>query len=39
MTESNKLPSGRTRIDSLQMQGVSKKFPGVLANDRVDFDV
>ena len=39
MTDSNKLPSGRTRIDSLQMLGISKRFPGVLANDRVDFDV
>ena len=39
MIESNKLPSGRTRIDSLQMLGISKRFPGVLANDRVDFDV
>src|SRR5512141_1264311 len=39
MTESNKLPSGRTRIDSLQMQGISKKFPGVLANEHVAFDV
>jgi simple sugar transport system ATP-binding protein len=39
MSDSNKLPSGRARIDSLQMHGVSKRFPGVLANDRVDFDV
>src|SRR5512136_2418078 len=39
MTESNKLPSGRTRIDHMQMQGISKKFPGVLANDHIDFDV
>jgi general nucleoside transport system ATP-binding protein len=39
MTESNKLPSGRTRIDTMQMQGISKKFPGVIANDHVDFDV
>lgn len=39
MTESNKLPSGRTRIDSLEMRGITKRFPGVLANDRVDFDV
>ena len=39
MTESNKLPSGRTRVDSLEMRGVTKRFPGVLANDRVDFDV
>src|SRR5512141_3098670 len=39
MTESNKLPSGRARIDSLELRGISKRFPGVLANDRVDFDV
>ncbi len=39
MTELNKLPSGRTRIDSLEMQGITKRFPGVLASDHVDFDV
>ncbi|MCK6540585.1 MAG: ABC transporter ATP-binding protein [Anaerolineales bacterium] len=39
MTESNLLPSGRTRIDTLEMRGITKRFPGVLANDRVDFDV
>jgi len=39
MTDPNKLPSGRPRIDSLEMRGISKRFPGVLANDRVDFDV
>ena len=39
MTDSNTLPSGQTRIDSLQMLGICKRFPGVLANDRVDFDV
>src|SRR5512143_1476660 len=39
MTESNKLPSGRTRIDTLEMFGITKRFPGVLANDHVDFDV
>jgi len=38
MTESIKLPSGRTRIESLEMRGISKRFPGVLANDHVDFD-
>jgi general nucleoside transport system ATP-binding protein len=37
--DSNKLPSGQARIDSLEMRGVTKRFPGVLANDRVDFDV
>src|ERR1051325_9559438 len=39
MTDSNKLPSGQARIDSLAMRGISKRFPGVLANDHVDFDV
>ncbi len=35
----NKLPSGHTRIDTLEMRGVTKRFPGVLANNKVDFDV
>jgi simple sugar transport system ATP-binding protein len=39
MAESSKLPSGQTRIDSLEMRGITKRFPGVLANDKVDFDV
>ena len=39
MTVSDKLPSGRTRIDGLEMHGITKRFPGVLANDRIDFDV
>jgi general nucleoside transport system ATP-binding protein len=39
MTDLNKLPSGRARIDSLELRGISKRFPGVLANDHVDFDV
>jgi simple sugar transport system ATP-binding protein len=39
MTESNLLPSGKPRIESLEMRGITKRFPGVLANDRVNFDV
>lgn len=40
MTEnSNLLPSGLPRIESLEMRGITKRFPGVLANDNVDFDV
>jgi ABC-type uncharacterized transport system ATPase subunit len=39
MMESKILPSGRTRIDALEMRGIVKRFPGVLANDHVDFDV
>ncbi len=38
MTE-NKLPSGHIRIDTLEMRSITKRFPGVLANDNVDFDV
>ena len=39
MTDSNKLPSGQARIDSIELRGISKRFPGVLANDHVDFGV
>lgn len=39
MTDSNLLPSGRTRIESMKMVGITKHFPGVLANDNIDFDV
>ncbi|HRQ22075.1 MAG TPA: ABC transporter ATP-binding protein [Anaerolineales bacterium] len=39
MTESNLLPSGRERIEALEMRGITKRFPGVLASDNVDFDV
>ena len=39
MTDLNKLPSGQARIDSIELRGISKRFPGVLANDHVDFDV
>ncbi len=35
----NTVPSGRPRIEHLELRGVTKRFPGVLANDRVDFDV
>jgi ABC-type uncharacterized transport system ATPase subunit len=33
------VPSGRPRIEQLELRGVTKRFPGVLANDQVDFDV
>jgi ABC-type uncharacterized transport system ATPase subunit len=33
------LPSGQPRIAYMEMQGITKRFPGVLANDHVDFDV
>lgn len=39
MSENDKLPTGQTRIDHLELRRVTKRFPGVLANDRVDFDV
>src|SRR5215212_11465659 len=35
----NKLPLGQNHIGSLELRGISKRFPGVLANDHVDFDV
>src|SRR5512145_1561907 len=35
----NLLPSGKERIEEMHMQGIVKRFPGVLANDHVDFDV
>ncbi len=39
MTNGEILPSGRPKIHSLEMKGIVKRFPGVLANDHVDFDV
>jgi simple sugar transport system ATP-binding protein len=39
MTEPALLPSGLPRIETLELRGIVKRFPGVLANDRVDFDV
>ncbi len=40
MTKSKKLlPSGLPRIESIEMRGIVKRFPGVLANDHVDFSV
>jgi ABC-type uncharacterized transport system ATPase subunit len=37
--QSNLLPSGLPRIESLEMRGITKRFPGVLANDKVNFDI
>jgi len=39
MTESNRLPSGMTRINTVEMRGIVKRFPGVLACNGIDFDV
>lgn len=33
------LPTGKPRIDSMEMIDIVKRFPGVLANDHVSFDV
>ena len=33
------LPSGHPRISHMEMRGIVKQFPGVLANDDIDFDV
>jgi general nucleoside transport system ATP-binding protein len=35
----NKLATGYRRIEQLEMQGIVKRFPGVLAADQIDFDV
>jgi simple sugar transport system ATP-binding protein len=29
----------KVEVSALQMQGITKRYPGVLANDRIDFDV
>ena len=39
MAVSTTLPTGHRRIHHLQMQGIVKRFPGVLAVNHVDFDV
>ncbi|MDF1500795.1 MAG: ABC transporter ATP-binding protein [Anaerolineales bacterium] len=39
MSDRNVLPSGQAKIDELEMVGIVKRFPGVLANDDIDFDV
>lgn len=39
MTTTDLLPSGTPRINKLEMRAITKRFPGVLANDRIQFDV
>ena len=39
MAKTDTLPSGKSRISSLEIRGITKCFPGVLANDHIDFDV
>jgi len=37
--KSNLLPTGHERINQLEMSGIVKRFPGVLAADNINFDV
>ncbi len=39
MSDEHILPTGETRIDLMEMHEITKRFPGVLANDRVNFEV
>ncbi|MEJ2348957.1 MAG: ABC transporter ATP-binding protein [Anaerolineales bacterium] len=39
MENSDLLPSGQARIEHMEMRNIVKRFPGVLANDHVNFDV
>lgn len=39
MTNTKTLPSGRSPINVMEMHQITKRFPGVLANDNIDFDV
>jgi len=39
MSDPDTLPSGHPRIAHLELRGIVKRFPGVLANDHVNFDV
>ena len=39
MENTERLPSGQTRIQHMEMFKIVKRFPGVLANDHVNFDV
>jgi simple sugar transport system ATP-binding protein len=39
MTEPQLLPSGQPIISHLEMLNVTKRFPGVIANNKVNFDV
>src|SRR3970282_1137006 len=38
MPNSDLLPSGKPRIDHMEMVNIVKRFPGVLANDHINFD-
>ncbi len=39
MEETPGLHSNQARVSHLEMKGIVKQFPGVLANDHIDFDV
>ena len=39
MQNTHIIPSGHPRIDHMEMRNIVKRFPGVLANDHVNFDV
>jgi simple sugar transport system ATP-binding protein len=39
MEKSELLPSGQRRIECMEMRGIVKRFPGVVANDGINFDV
>ena len=39
MTEKKQLPSGHSQISHLEMIEITKRFPGVIANNKVNFDV
>jgi simple sugar transport system ATP-binding protein len=38
-SDTHPVPSGQPKIAQVEMKGIVKRFPGVLANDHVDFDV
>jgi ABC-type uncharacterized transport system ATPase subunit len=39
MSQSTTLPSGHKHVQHAEMRGIIKRFPGVLANNQVNFDV
>lgn len=39
MNATGRLPSGHRRIGHTELIGITKRFPGVLANNKVNFDV
>jgi len=39
MAEKQLLPTGHRKISQLEMIDITKRFPGVIANDKINFDV